>query len=134
MTNIIWQKSDMTLAITSIFDGSDPIEHAALLQERGDIPSTWKAIATNYSGAFPGVAQEAWEWNEESITVNAVKATEIDDAAIKAKILSLELSSGLPRALREIILKDSSNPAHDKVKTLDDEISVLRNNLSIAKG
>lgn len=61
--NIIWQQPNETLAVTSIFDGSDPVEHAQLLQSRGDVPSDWVVVATDYQGSFPNTPQEYWRWD-----------------------------------------------------------------------
>lgn len=44
--NIIWKQPNETLAITSIFDGSNPQEHAQVLLDRGDIPTDWVLIGT----------------------------------------------------------------------------------------
>ena len=43
--NIIWKKTDDTLAVTSIFDETtSSSEHAVLLKERGDIDPEWVAV------------------------------------------------------------------------------------------
>ena len=42
------------------------------------------------------------------------------------QIAALESSSLMPRALRDIILKDSTSAAYAKTKALDDQITALR--------
>lgn len=46
-----------------------------------------------------------------------------------SQITVLENINLMPRPLRDIILKDETNPAYGKVKTLDDQIIALRNTL-----
>lgn len=67
--NILWKKPDETLAVTSIFDESDPAEHAVLLQERGDIPADWTVAATNVTQFPEGARQEYWRFVDGGIVV-----------------------------------------------------------------
>lgn len=65
--NIIWQKPDGGIAVTSILNGDDPSIHALALKQQGDIPVDWTVAATNYSGRFPAEKQEAWIWSGAEI-------------------------------------------------------------------
>ena len=58
--NIIWKKTDDTLAVTSIFDETtSSSEHAVLLKERGDIDPEWVAVGFDVE-TFPD-----WEVQED---------------------------------------------------------------------
>lgn len=70
MSNIIWKQPNNTLAVTSIFDGSSPQDHAVLLKYRGDVPADWTAVAFDHQ-SFPSEAQESWRWDGTQIVVNA---------------------------------------------------------------
>lgn len=70
MTNIIWKKPNDGIAVTSIFDGSDPQEYAQLLRSRGDVPSDWVDVAYDWK-IFPTETQEAWRWDINQIVVNS---------------------------------------------------------------
>lgn len=70
MSNIVWKQPNNTLAVTSIFDGSNPQDHAVLLKYRGDVPSDWTAVAFDWQ-QFPSEAQESWRWDGSAIVVNA---------------------------------------------------------------
>lgn len=52
------------------------------------------------------------------------------NAALWAQIFDLEAQKLMPRALRDIILKDASNPAYQTVKALDDQIKSLKAEMS----
>lgn len=67
--NIVWQQPNGAIAVTSIFNGSDPQEHADLLKEQGDIPFDWVAVAYTHAD-FPDVIQEAWVWKDNKINVD----------------------------------------------------------------
>ena len=75
MNNIVWQQPGEEIAVTSIFNDSNPIEHAALLQSRGDIPSNWVCVSSSYDGPFPVDPQETWEWSGTSIVANSFLIT-----------------------------------------------------------
>jgi hypothetical protein len=68
--NIVWQMPGGEIAITSIFDESDPVAHAEELQNRGDIPAEWISVATDYQGLIPDDQQESWRWADGSIVVD----------------------------------------------------------------
>ena len=70
MSNIIWKQSNNTLAVTSIFDGSDPQSYAEVLKARGDIPADWVTVAFDWD-QFPTEAQESWRWDGTQIVVDA---------------------------------------------------------------
>lgn len=70
MKNIIWNQPDGKVAVTTILDGSDTAEHAALIQGRGDIPADWQAVVFDYDGSWPTVEQELWRWNGSSIVTD----------------------------------------------------------------
>lgn len=75
--NILWQQPNGTLAMTSIFDGSDPAEHAALLQGRGDVPADWRAVAVGVADeCFPQdwPHQEDWRFVSGRIAVDLASA------------------------------------------------------------
>lgn len=69
---IVWKQPNGAIAVTSIFDGSDPAEHAQLLQERGDIPADWVAVQFSET-TFPSGPQESWIWDGANITVDPIK-------------------------------------------------------------
>jgi hypothetical protein len=81
MTNIVWRQPSQTLAVTSILDGSDPTEHAALLQSRGDVPADWEVAALNV-GEFPEGPQEAWRFVGGVIVRDAAAATALARVAM----------------------------------------------------
>ena len=76
--NIIWKLPDQHIAVTRILDGSNPVEYAKLLLERGDIPSDWVVMATDYQGEFPSTSQEYWYWDDGLKTVSVPEQPEID--------------------------------------------------------
>jgi hypothetical protein len=76
--NIIWEMPDHRIAVTTIMDGSDPVEHSKLLIERGNIPSDWVVMATDYQGEFPSTPQEYWYWDDGLKTVPVPEQPEID--------------------------------------------------------
>jgi len=69
--NIIWQQPDYSISVTSIFDDSDPAEHATKLKAIGNVPRDWQAVAFNYEAAFPDTPQETWRWTNGSIVATA---------------------------------------------------------------
>lgn len=104
MSNIIWKQSNNTLAVTSIFDGSDPQKHAVLLKQRGDVPADWAAVAFDNQN-FPSEAQESWRWDGTNIVVNAealrqIKYSESVSAfQIRAALNQLNLRSQVEAAV-----------------------------------
>ncbi len=75
MTLIIWKKPNAQLAFTKILDGSDPVSHAALLLDRGDIPSDWSVAAIG-DMALPDWPQEDWRFLNGEIVVDMTAARE----------------------------------------------------------
>lgn len=71
MTNIVWQKPDKTLAVTTLLDGDSPADHAKSLQAQGDIPSDWVAVKFS-ENLFPTEKQESWRWDGYSIIVDSL--------------------------------------------------------------
>lgn len=69
--NILWIQPNKTLALTSIFDGSDPVAHAALLQANGDIPADWVLAAASVTWPDDGVPHEAYRWDGSAIVADA---------------------------------------------------------------
>lgn len=144
--NIIWKQSNNTLAITSIFDGSDPAEHAGLLQERGDIPADWECLATNVE-VFPTdwPFQEDWVFVDGQIVVDTAKKQGRIKQEIINQISILEIESMIPRVMREFTLavmeKEaiaagytldqlySANIGYKKLKDLDSQIKHLRSQI-----
>ena len=55
-----------------------------------------------------------------------VKTTDQKRSDIYSNIIGLEAYHLMPRALRDIILKDPANAAYTKTKALDDQITALR--------
>lgn len=52
-----------------------------------------------------------------------------ENASILSKISEIEAAYLLPRPLRDMILKDETNPAYAKTKEIDDKIAELREQL-----
>jgi len=69
MKNIIWKQPNDTIAVTSIFDSSDPQEHAQLIKSRGDVPADWIDVAYDWQD-FPLEPQEAWRWDSNQIVID----------------------------------------------------------------
>ena len=66
-SSIIWQQTDGTLAYTFMGDNSDPLEHAKLLQTRGDLPADWTILAINTPFELnEGWRHEAYTWDAEN--------------------------------------------------------------------
>lgn len=84
--NIIWQRPDGSLAVSTIFDGSDPAEHAALLHERGDIPADWTAVAfgkVEFPANWP--RQEDWRFVDGQIIADPALVKAMKWESIKAE-------------------------------------------------
>ncbi|NOT17689.1 MAG: hypothetical protein HOP20_06440 [Sulfuriferula sp.] len=77
--NILWIQPNGILALTSIFDDSEPAAHASLLQERGDIPADWILAATNVEWEETGWRHESHRWNGTQIFVD------LDAAKVETK-------------------------------------------------
>lgn len=43
--NIVWQRPDGSVAVTTLYGDDDPKGHAKDLQKRGDIPKDWVAVS-----------------------------------------------------------------------------------------
>lgn len=84
--NIIWKKPDNTLAVTSIFDGSDPEEHAQLLKDQGNIPADWIPVATSVD-EFPAYwnRQEDWRVVSGRIVVDMECAKETTRSRLRVE-------------------------------------------------
>lgn len=73
--NILWKQPNDVLALTSIFDGSDPVEYAQLLQDRGDIPFDWILLDTNVEwSSDTRWKHETYKWNGSEIIVDKDEA------------------------------------------------------------
>lgn len=83
--NILWVQPNGTLATTTILDGSDPVEHAALLQERGDIPAGWTLAGVNVDWPATGWAHEAHRWDGAAVVVDFALAVEETKARLRAE-------------------------------------------------
>lgn len=120
--NIIWKQPNETLAVTSIFDGSNPVEHAQLLQSRGDVPSDWVVVATDYQGSFPAEKQESWRW-VDGIVVDPVALKKIYvPKSISRRQLKLALNSlGLLSAVETYVSGADVNTQISWAETLDFE-------------
>ena len=67
-------------------------------------------------------------WLAAGNTPDPIPAPTSDEqkSDLLGQIAALESSSLMPRALRDIILKDPANAAYTKTKALDDQITALR--------
>jgi hypothetical protein len=75
--NILWKQPNNTLALTTIFDGTDPNEHAQLLISRGDISPDWILLTTNAEWALDTRwRHETYRWDGSSIVVDYQAAVE----------------------------------------------------------
>lgn len=83
--NIIWKQPSGAIAVTSIFDNSDPQEHAVQLKARGDIPQDWQAVAFNFAGPWPTEPQELWVWAGNTLTTDKAKVAAAVWGAIKTE-------------------------------------------------
>lgn len=104
MSNIIWKQPNNTLAVTSIFDGSKPQEHAVQLKQRGDVPADWMAVAFDQQN-FPSEAQESWRWDGTGIVVDTEALRQIKYSGsisafqIRAALNQLNLRSQVEAAV-----------------------------------
>lgn len=83
--NILWIQPNKNLALTSIFDGSDPVEHAALLQERGDIPAGWTLAGVNVDWPDTGWRHESHRWDGEKVIVDFAAAVDETKARLRSE-------------------------------------------------
>lgn len=83
--NILWIQPNQTLAITSIFDGSEPAEHAALLKERAAIPADWSLADVNVAWPDTGWRHESHRWDGGKIVVDFAAAVEETKARLRAE-------------------------------------------------
>lgn len=81
--NIIWIQPSGILAITSVFDGTDPAEHAALLLERGDIPADWEVAGLNVDWPDTGWPHEAHRFTAGAVVVDFDAAVAITKARLR---------------------------------------------------
>jgi hypothetical protein len=73
--NILWKQPNDVLALTSIFDGTDPVSYAQLLQDRGDIPFDWILLDTNVEwSSDTRWKHETYRWNGSEIIVDQDEA------------------------------------------------------------
>lgn len=136
--NIIWKQPNGMLAVTSICDGSDPVEHSALLKEQGNIDESWECVATSYNKDFPPGPLDTWAWDGTSIVVDPVRQIEFHNYEVNCEIVKLEGGDPLARASREFMLTSfaataaaqgidpTTSPSYVKIKALDDQIASLR--------
>lgn len=81
--NILWIQPTGALALTSVFDDADPAEHAALLQERGDIPADWTLAGINVDWPDTGWRHESHRWDGRQIVVDYAAAGEETAARLR---------------------------------------------------
>ena len=75
--NILWKQPNDVLALTSIFDGTDPVEYAQLLQNRGDIPADWQLLGTNVEwSSDERWKHETYRFVSDSVVVDYDQAVE----------------------------------------------------------
>lgn len=86
MTNILWKQPNNVLAITSIFDNSDPTEYAQLLQSRGDIPFDWILLATNVEwSSDQRWKHETYRYDGSNVVVDYTQAVEETKEKLRAE-------------------------------------------------
>lgn len=98
--NILWIQPSGILALTSIFDGSNPDEHAGMLKERGDIPNDWSAVGTNVTWPDTGWPHEAHRWDGNAVVVDYDAAVEITKARLRVERAPL-------LAANDLLLRDA---------------------------
>ena len=103
--NIIWKMPDGCVAVTHVIDPDTNLnDHAAELQERGDIPSDWEKVSTNVSMPADKLFRGAWSWTttKKSIDINMTKAKEVahkyrrDKREIEFKPLDEIIAKNIP--------------------------------------
>lgn len=83
MSNILWAQPSGALALTSIFDGSDPAEHADLLLWRGDIPADWVIAGLDVTWPVSGWQHEAHRFVDGAVVVDFAAAVEVTKARLR---------------------------------------------------
>lgn len=65
---------------------------------------------------------------EQTANISAWEAasSERENVILLQQITSIEQSSGLPRAVRDLVLSNTSAPAYTRTKAVDDQIGALR--------
>lgn len=98
--NILWIQESGVLALTSIFDGSDPSEHAEVLKERGDIPAGWRVAGVNVDWPDTGWPHEAHRWNGQAVVIDYDAAVEITKTRLRVERAPL-------LAANDLLLRDA---------------------------
>lgn len=65
--NILWQKPNNTLALTTIYSADTPQDHAQLLLKQGDVPSNWAPVAYDVTWPANNLPIESYVWNGTAI-------------------------------------------------------------------
>lgn len=110
--NIIWKKPDNTVAITTIFDGSDSKAHAEELSARGDVPGEWVAVAFDYTDPLPTDDLDRLLWNGSGFDVaplNVAVPTDVDQRQIRRALIN----RGLYQSAQAAVLKMSDEAQVD---------------------
>lgn len=87
--NILWIQPNQTLALTSIFDESNPLDYAAYLKKTGDIPESWTLAAVNVKWDETGWSHETHRWDGSKIVVSYDAAVEETKARLRLERIPL---------------------------------------------
>lgn len=81
--SILWIQPSGVLALTSIFDDSDPAEHAEQLLERGGVPADWIMAGLNVEWPDTGWPHEAHRFTDGAVVVDFAAAVEVTKARLR---------------------------------------------------
>lgn len=82
-SNILWAQPSGLLAVTGLFDDSDPAEHAAMLLERGDVPADWVVAGLNVEWPDTGWPHEAHRFTDGAVVVDFAAAVEVTKGRLR---------------------------------------------------
>jgi hypothetical protein len=91
--NIIWKKPTGELAISELLGTDNSSNQAILMLSRGDAPSDWIAVGTDYYN-FPSSPSESWRWVSGGIVDNGDRTIIIPTLTMRQARLAL-LNLGL---------------------------------------
>lgn len=140
--NIIWEQPSGSIAVTSIFDGTDPEKLAVLLKDRGDVPADWNSVAFNFNGLFPAAPQEFWRWAQGQIVLAidmlkahvwaAIKAERDRRKAGGVKVGAKWFHSDDGSRIQQmgLVMMGASIPANPQWKTMDGSFITMTQTLA----